>query len=111
MKKTDWEYTCEIVRGWLSETPKTQAELEALTGIDRRTIRLAVHDLRAKGYKICSGNRGFWMWDGKDDSWQKTKTTIIRKGASSLRLIYMIAKAEKEEGQITFDDLLGEVSA
>ena len=105
MKKTDWEYTLDTVRARLSETPRTQAELEALTGIDRRTIRLAIHDLREQGFKICSGNSGFWVWNGVDDSWTKTKMTIIRKAASTFRLINAIKSHEATEGQISFEEV------
>lgn len=103
MRKSDTDYLKDTVRAWLTTTPKTQAELEALTGIDRRDIRRIVRELRIDGLKICSGNAGFWIWDGEDASWERTKKQLLRKGANTLELFYAIANNEKHEGQLTFE--------
>lgn len=106
MKKTDRDYLKDTVRAWLSvETPRTQAELEALTGINRREIRALIRELRIDGMKICSGNAGFWVWNGEDASWSRTKTSIARKAAHTFELLNAIKRAELNEGQITFEEV------
>lgn len=96
----------ELVMSRLSAEPKTQMDLEALTGIDRREVRRIIGLLRDDGVKICSGTLGFWLWDGVDGTWAKTQATIRRKAISSLQ------RAEKMgalpiEGQMTLAELLG----
>lgn len=105
MRKTDIDYICDTVKAWLSTEPKTQAELEALTGIDRRTIRLAIRELRMQGVKVCSGNSGFWMWDGEDASWAMTKKTILRKAVHTFELLNAIKANERDEDQIFFEEV------
>lgn len=106
MQKTDIDYLKDTVRAWLStETPRTQRELEALTGIDRRDVRKIIRELRIDGVKVCSSNAGFWIWDGEDASWSKTKTTIARKAAHTFELLNAIKRAELLEDQIIFDEV------
>ena len=113
---TDWEKRCDAVLSalWLAKEPKTQEELEQITGIDRRTIRYAIGDLRDQGHKICSGNQGYWLWDGQDSSWRKTQLTIWRKALNTLARARRMGQLPIN-GQMTIDDLLdiidGEVSA
>lgn len=100
----------EIILSYLSEdTPRTQRELETMTGIDRRQVRDIIGLLRDDGIKICSGNKGFWLWNGKDDSYEKTMATMRRKSISTLRRLARMG-ALPLEGQITIAELL-EVSA
>lgn len=103
MKKTDLEYYKECVTICLSRTPKTQKELEDLTGIDRREVRKIIRELRIEGMKICSGNAGFWIWDGKDDSWERTKRAIIRKAVSGFELMNAIKRNEANEDQLSWE--------
>lgn len=109
MKKSEIDYLKGTVRSWLStDTPRTQKELEDLTGIDRRDVRRLIRELRIDGVKICSGNAGYWIWNGQDESWHRTKLTIIAKGTSTYKLVNAILRAEKNEGQMSFFE---EVSA
>lgn len=111
MKKTETDYLMDTVRAWLStETPRTQKELEALTGIDKRDVRRLIGLLRDRGVKICSGPSGFWIWDGKDASWSMTQRTMRRKAISMLIRAHRMG-AVALEGQMTIEELLGEVSA
>ena len=106
MKKSNKDYLKGTIRARLSEdTPRTQKELEDLTGIDRRDVRRLIQELRIDGVKICSGNAGYWIWNGKDDSWHRTKLTIIAKGTGAYKLVNAIMRAEKNEGQITFEEV------
>ena len=106
MQKTDIDYLKDTVRAWLStETPRTQRELEALTGIDRRDVRKIIRELRIDGVKVCSGNAGVWIWNGEDTSWSKTKTAIARKAAHTFELLNAIKRAELLEDQITFEEV------
>lgn len=106
MKKTDMDYYKDTVRAWLStDTPRTQRELETLTGIDRREVRRVIRELRMDGVKVCSSNAGYWIWDGEDASWSKTKTTIARKAAHTFELLNAIKRAELLEDQITFEEV------
>ena len=106
MKRNDMDYLKGTVRAWLStDTPRTQKELEDLTGIDRRDVRKIIQELRLEGVKVCSGNAGYWIWNGKDDSWHRTKMTIISKAASTFKLANAILKAEHMEGQMTFSEV------
>lgn len=99
-----------MILSCLSEdTPRTQRELEALTGIDKRQVREIIGLLRDDGIKICSGNKGFWLWNGEDDSYLKTQASMRRKAISTLRRAARMG-ALPLEGQITIADLL-EVSA
>ena len=92
MKKTDMDYMKDTIRAWLSvETPRTQRELEALTGIDRREVRRIIRELRSDGVK--------------DASWSKTKTTIARKAAHTFELLNAIKREELLEDQITFEEV------
>lgn len=104
---SDFEYIVDTVRAWLTTTPKTQKELESITGIDRRIIRRAIRQLRMDGLKVCSGNDGYWIWNGEDSSWEMTKATIVKKAAHTFELLNAMKAHEGDDDQLTF----GEVSA
>ena len=102
---SDKEYIKDVVRSQLSTVPKTQAEIEANTGINRRIVRKAIGELRDEGMPICSGQLGFWIWDGSDRTLEQTVATMFRKG------IKTIARARRMAGlpltgQLTLDDLI-----
>lgn len=98
------EYIKETVRAWLTTTPKTQKELARLTGEHPRRVRMAIGLLRDEGVKVCSGNQGFWLWNGEDESWTRTKSTIKKKALSSLKRYYRM-EGLPLEGQITFEEV------
>lgn len=92
MKKMD-DYMKDTIRAWLShDTPRTQKELEALTGIDRRYIKQAIRDLRLEGLPICSGNEGYWIARNEEELsrtkarlWHEINERITLAQAMSMR--------------------------
>ena len=60
----------------LSKTPIKSKELGAFMGTKDAETRAIIRGLRLKGVKVCSGAEGFWIWDGKDDSWKHTLNQI-----------------------------------
>lgn len=105
--RNDFDYIVDTVRALLTTTPKTQKELESITGIDRRIIRRAIRQLRMEGLKVCSGNDGYWIWNGEDSTWEMTKATIVKKAAHTFELLNAMKAHEGDDDQLTF----GEVSA
>lgn len=104
--KNDLNYIADSIRAWLSTTPKTQCELARLVRQHPRTVRKAIGVLRDNGVKVCSGPAGFWIWDGEDDSWSKTKRTIRKKAISTLRRYYAM-EGLPLDGQISIEEVLG----
>lgn len=100
MKKTDRDYLKDTVRAWLSvETPRTQVELEALTGINRRDVKRAVRELRLQGVKVCSSNRGYWL--ARDDAEvDRTRARLWHEIHERLELVYAMSNYSLE-GQMT----------
>ena len=69
----------ELVRVFLEfahHEPVNTKTICALCNISSRDLQNAVRDLRLEGMKICSGDKGYWLWDGKDDSWSHTKAQL-----------------------------------
>lgn len=103
MKKMD-DYMLDTIRAWLShDTPRTQKELEALTGIDRRYIKQAIRDLRLEGLPICSGNEGYWIARSEDELnrtkarlWHEINERITLAQAMSMRPL---------EGQLVMEEV------
>lgn len=68
MKNSDMDYMKDTIRAFLSkETPRTQKELELLTGIDRRDVKRIIRALRFDGVQVCSGNAGYWLARNYDE--------------------------------------------
>lgn len=63
----------------LSTTPIKSRQLGAIMGTKDAETRAIIRGLRLKGICICSGADGFWLWDGKDDSWVHTKRQIFSR--------------------------------
>jgi transcription initiation factor IIE alpha subunit len=84
MKKNEIDYLKAVVLKWISTSPKTQKELEDITGIDRRDVRRIIGLLRDDGNLICSGNRGYWIWSGNDADLMRTKLAIMKKGIRTI---------------------------
>lgn len=60
----------------MDSVPLTAKEIERLTGADPRQMRHIARELRMEHVKLCSGDKGYWLWNGKDDSWNRTKARI-----------------------------------
>ena len=78
------------------EGAKKATRLQELTGLDKRALRIAIRELRLRGYKVCSHNPGYWLWDGKDDSWRHTKSHIKSRLRSMLELWQAMENAPVE---------------
>lgn len=87
------------VIGTLTHQPKTSKQIQGITGYSDVEIREAVREARLKGFAVCSGARGFWLWDGKDESWSHTKNNI-RSRAMALLELYNAMDKRPLEGQI-----------
>lgn len=68
-------------------TPMRAKEFKKLLGIDPRELRDVVRDLRLDGVKVCSGDKGYWLFNGNDDSWNKTKARIKSQALNELKLL------------------------
>ena len=79
--------------------PMRASQFETLTGIKPRELRLIVRDLRMDGVKVCSGDPGYWLWDGHDDSWSRTKARI-RSQAAKEHILLMAMDNDALEGQL-----------
>lgn len=84
----------------LSTEPVSQSELAKRLGANPAEIRAAIHDLRLKGVKICSGQQGVWIWDGEDDSWQRTRMHLRSRAKSLLKLCRAMDLVVIREDQI-----------
>lgn len=73
----------------LSTRPIKSSELGAVMGTKDAETRQIIRELRLKGVKVCSGNDGFWIWNGKADSWKHTKNQI----KSRIKALYVLWKA------------------
>ena len=78
--------------------PMRAKEFKALLGIDPRELREVVRDLRMEHVKVCSGDKGYWLWNGHDDSWHRTKARI-RSQAAKEHLLLMAMDNDALEGQ------------
>lgn len=73
----------------LSTTPIKSRQLGAILGTKDAETRAIIRELRLKGFQVCSGSEGFWMWNGEDDSWLHTKRAMLSRAYS----IYQVWKA------------------
>lgn len=71
----------------LSEKPKTAKQLCSFCDCHGSELRAAVHNLRMNGEKICSGQHGYWIWDGESDDWDHT-IADIKSRINSLSELY-----------------------
>lgn len=99
MKNTDKDIVIAKVQTLLSSAPKTQKELESLTGIDRRDIKRAVRELRLQGVKVCSGSRGYWLAQS-DAEIDRTTARLWHEIYERLELVYAMSNFSLE-GQMT----------
>lgn len=82
-----------------NHVPVKTTPICAVLKIKPRQLQQAVHDLRMDGVKVCSGDQGYWIWNGQDDSWNHTKRQIqsrIRK----LSKMYTAMDGTQIDGQI-----------
>lgn len=104
MKKMD-DYMLDTIRAWLShDTPRTQKELEALTG-----IKQAIRDLRLEGVGICSGNSGYWLARNSEEL-ASTKRRLWHEIGERLALVNAMS-GYPLDGQLTIEDRIKEVQA
>ena len=100
IKKLSWE--ADIVLHSLTTKGKLTPRLISETGLKRRALMHAVRELRMAGYKVCSGDDGYWLWDGQDDSWRKTKAQI-RSRMHSMQELYYAMEGMPIDGQMMMD--------
>ena len=79
--------------------PMRAKEFKTLFGIDPRELREVVRELRLEHVKVCSGDKGYWLWDGHDDSWSRTKARI-RSQAAKEHILLMAMDNDALEGQL-----------
>lgn len=79
-------YKDEIVLNCLTFTPRRSTELQRMTGYTDIEVRDSIRNLRLNGLAVCSGNKGFWLWNGKDDSWRHTKNNIKSRAKKLIEL-------------------------
>lgn len=102
MKRND---TKEMVMARLTMNdgvPMLAKQFKAILGIDARELREVVRDLRMEHVKVCSGNQGYWLWDGHDDSWNRTKARIRSQAVKEYQLLSAMEN-EVLDGQQTMD--------
>ena len=73
----------------------------AVCSITPRQLQTAIRDLRMDGVKVCSGDAGYWLWNGKDDSWEHTKRQLRSRVSKLMRVL--IAMDMELEGQEKWD--------
>ena len=71
----------------MDSVPITAKEIQGLLGIDPRKLRIIARELRMEHMKVCSGDNGYWLWDGKDDSWNRTKARIRSQAKREFELL------------------------
>ncbi len=76
-------------------------DIQDSLGCTDSEIRAAVHDLRMKGVKVCSGRDGYWLWDGKDNTWDHT-CRHVKSRLISLSRLYSRMTDLPPEGQFSF---------
>ena len=70
----------------------------AVLNIKPRELQRAVRDLRMDGVKVCSGDNGYWIWNGEDDTWNHTKRQI-KSRIKKLSQMYTAMDNTPLEGQ------------
>lgn len=93
-----------------SEGPVKTTVITMHTGYCRREIMHAVRALRLAGYSICSGDDGYWMWNGSDESWDATKAQI-KSRLIKMATLYSAMDGQPITGQMHLkitDDSIGE---
>lgn len=86
MNKEKLSWDAEVLLTALGKKDKKSAALQRETGMDRRRLMKAVNELRHAGFKVCSGNAGYHLWDGKDDTWNETKRRIRSQAIDMMKL-------------------------
>ena len=97
----DWLLQEELYAFLASGEKYYSKEIEAALGCSDSEVRAAVHDLRLRGVKVCSGKDGYWLWDGKDSSWDATCRHVKSRLISLSKLYSRIANLPPE-GQYSF---------
>lgn len=78
--------------------PMKSKPLCALLNISDRQLQRAVYELRMMGQPICSGNDGYWLYNGIDDSLAHT-IAIIESHAMKSHMVARAMKNRPIEGQ------------
>lgn len=102
LNRTKLSWDAENLLNTLTNDGQKAPALQSQTGLDKKALREAVRELRLAGYKVCSGNEGYWLWDGLDDSWNHTKMQIKSRMHSMLEL-YNAMNNIPLDGQIKMD--------
>lgn len=92
-------YRDEMILNCLTFQPKRSSELQKITGYSDVEVREAIRNLRLNGVAVCSGGKGFWLWNGKDDSWRHTKNNI-KSRAKKLIELYNAMEDRPITGQV-----------
>ena len=86
MRKGKLSWNAEVLLATLSTEDKYGRQLQQETGFDRRTMMKAVNELRKAGYKVCAGNYGYHLWNGKDETWNETKRRVRSQAYDMMEL-------------------------
>ena len=84
----------------------TRAELARCVGVNDRTVRLAIMELRREGYSICSDSNGSGYWLGNQEETRKTIATYRHRAIMCLETANEMEKRLELEGQVEADVLL-----
>lgn len=79
----------------LTRTPKHLSDLMAQTGLDEKTVKDAVRELRRMGVAVVSDKYGYHLWNGKDDSWKKFIDKQTKDFEGRKELVKAMTKASK----------------
>ena len=75
----------------------TREELVLATGMDDRTVRGAIHDLRMKGHRICSDTKIGGYYLGTNTEWNLFCNSQRRRAINNF-----YRKTDEIDGQIDF---------
>lgn len=87
-----------VIKECIANGPIKTTEIIKATGYGRRDIMYAVRSLRMSGVQVCSGDAGYWIWDGQDDTWAATKRQIHSR-LEKMATLYAAMERQPIEGQ------------
>lgn len=61
---------------YANHRPMKTKTICAICNVTPRALQHAVRDLRLEHIKVCSGDDGYWIWNGEDDTWEHTLRQI-----------------------------------
>ena len=102
--------TIKKVGARLRRTPKHLGEIAMESGVEPRIVKEAIRELRIAGVPIVSGQEGYWMWNGKDESWKNFIAQMNKEKARKDELIDAMVEASAKRQLLTVKDAIEELS-